>query len=250
MKEPLVSVIITSYNAEKFIIETLKSVFNQTYKNWELIIVDDCSKDATIFIIEKFFKNSSNNILLLKNSKNLGSESRNVGIKHAKGKYLAFIDHDDQWLPQKLEKQVKFQEITSCPLSCTYYRRFNHKNLTGKLMITPEVITYKELLVQNTIGFSTVMVNYSIIKNFKMIGNDVSDYVTWLHLLKNDVEIQTLKEDLMRYYYNRSTNSGNKFMMAKKKWFVLRSIENLSIIYSVFIMFKYIFRSLLKYRSL
>ena len=250
MKEPLVSVITTLYNAEKFIIETLKSVYNQTYKNWELIIVDDCSKDATIVIIEKFLKNFSNKVLLLKNSTNLGSESRNVGIKHAKGKYLAFIDHDDQWLPQKLEKQVKFHEITSCPLSCTYYRRFNHKNLTGKLMITPEVITYKELLIQNTIGFSTVMVNYSIIKNFKMIGNDVSDYVTWLHLLKNDVEIKTLKEDLMRYYYSRSTNSGNKFMMAKKKWLILRSIENLSIIYSVFIMFKYIFRSLLKYRSL
>ena len=250
MKDPLVSIIITTYNAEKFIEKTLESVFSQTYKNWELIIVDDCSKDRTLIEIKNFIKNSHNKMVIKKNKQNLGSQSRNVGINQARGKYLAFIDHDDRWLPEKLEIQVKFHEFTTCPVSCTYYRRFNKKGFVGKLITTPKKITYQNLLIQNTIGFSSVMVNFSILNNFSMFKNKVSDHVTWLNLLKNNYEIKTVKKDLMRYYYDSSTGSGNKFSMAKEKWYILRNIEKISTIVSVIIMIQYFFKSLWKYRTL
>ncbi len=143
INEPLVSIITPLYNCEKYIEETILSVINQTYKNWEMIIVDDCSKDNGTEIVEKY-QRKDNRIKLFKNEINLGGAgTRNKCIEKAKGKYIAFLDSDDLWKKEKLEKQISFMEKNNYLFSYTKYERINEEgeklNLLSKIPI--EVIS-------------------------------------------------------------------------------------------------------------
>ena len=246
----LVSAIITTYNAEKFIEKTVSSVINQSYKNWELIIIDDCSSDSTWQLLESF-KLKLKNIQIFKNKKNFGANfSRNLAISKAKGRFLSLLDHDDFWLPDKFAKQVQFHLAHNCAASCTYYRRYDKKGNIGKLIKPPFINTYNDLLTQNNIGYSTVMIDRSIIKNFQMFDFKLSDFPTWLKIIKNNYSFYTLNEDLMRYFYDSSTDSSNKIKISISRWFVLRELEKLSILYSIYAIIVYFLRSMMKYKSL
>lgn len=250
MKKDLVSIVITSFNAEKFIKRTLDSVINQSYKNWELIIVDDCSKDDTGQIISNHLKNISN-IKLIFNKINLGCNySRNLAINQSSGRFIALLDHDDYWMSDKLEIQVSFHHKNQCGASCTYYRRFNSKNESGKLIKAPEINTKNDVLFQNNIGYSSVMIDKKFIKNFQMIDNPLSDFPTWINLIDKGIIFKTINEDLMRYFYDRSTGSYNKIKLASQRWRVLRDIAKTSLLRAIFLMLVYIFKSFLKYRNL
>lgn len=246
----LVSVIITTYNAEKYIEKTISSVIDQSYKNWELIIIDDCSSDTTWQLL-KFFKSKYQNIHIFKNKENFGCNfSRNLAFSKAKGRFLSLLDHDDFWLPDKIAKQVHFHLTQNCAASCTHYRRYDKKGNVGKLIKSPFINSYNDLLTQNNIGYSTVMIDKSLIKNFHMIDFELSDFPTWLKIIKNHYSFYTLNEDLMRYFYDSSTDSSNKIKISLSRWSVLRKLEKLSILHSIYALIVYFLRSIIKYKSL
>lgn len=250
LDENLVTIVLTTYNSEKFIDNTIKSVINQTYKNWELLVVDDYSKDNTVKILKKYsFANKK--IKLFLNNKNRGCNySRNFGIKNAGGRYLALLDHDDLWLKNKLKKQLSFHKKNHCSMSCTYYRRYDKNGKIGSLIKAPYLITYNALLNQNFIGLSTAMIDLKQNINFHMIDLPLSDFPTWLKLLKDKKIILTLEEDLMRYFYDNSTSSANKFSLAKQRWHIIKNVEKISTSRLFYCFTMYFFKSLFKYAKL
>ncbi len=147
MNEPLVSIITPVYNAERFLEDTIKSVQKQSYKNWELVLVDDCSKDSSSEIIEKF-QNSDDRIRYIKLEKNSGAAiSRNTGIKNAKGRFIAFVDSDDLWEETKLEKQIEYMLKENIGFSFTSYRYMRENGeKTNKVAKAPKKIDYEGLL--------------------------------------------------------------------------------------------------------
>lgn len=246
----LVSVIITTFNAEKYIYKTVLSVINQTYKYWELIIIDDCSKDSTWKMLESLRSNYEN-IHIFQNKVNYGCTiSRNIGISKSKGRFISLLDHDDYWLPKKMELQVNFHVTHNCSASNTYYRRYDKFGNIGKLVKSPSYNTYSNLLSQNNIGYSSVMIDQLLIKNFKMIDLPLSDFPTWLYLLKKGHNFYTLENDLMRYFFDNSTDSANKIKLAIQRWRVIRRYEKLNYINTLFYMFLYLIKSIIKYKSL
>ncbi|MCH1968436.1 glycosyltransferase family 2 protein [Romboutsia hominis] len=147
MNEPLVSIITPVYNAERFLGDTIKSIQNQTYKNWELVLVDDCSKDKSSDMIKEFQANDDR-IRYIKLEKNSGaSVSRNTGIKNAKGRFIAFVDSDDIWQPEKLKIQIEYMLENKLGFTFTSYRYMKEDGrLTKKVAKAPKKINYKGLL--------------------------------------------------------------------------------------------------------
>ena len=147
---PLVSVITPSYNSEEFISQTINSVINQTYSNWELLITDDCSNDLSIEIIKPFVK-KDRRIKLYTLEHNSGSGvARNNSIKYAKGKYIAFCDSDDQWLPNKLEKQIAFMKENNLQFSYSSYKVCNEEDKIVGSVICPKEVSFRKML--NTVS--------------------------------------------------------------------------------------------------
>ena len=131
MNSDLISIIVPLYNSEKYIHETILSVVNQTYPNWELIIIDDCSSDNSVNIVKKFMQNDKR-VKLITNDVNFGSAAkpRNIGIRHAKGQYIAFLDSDDVWDKNKLQEQLEYMRSTGSTISCTDLTEIDR---TGKI---------------------------------------------------------------------------------------------------------------------
>lgn len=150
--DKLVSIIIPVYNASRFLEETINSIQEQTYSNWEAIFIDDCSSDNSYDIIKQYQKNDKR-IKVIKNKINNGvAISRNNGIDYAKGEYLCFLDADDKWHPEKLEKQINFMQELNCEFSFTGYQFANEKcNPNGKIVSVPNKINYKQALKNTTI---------------------------------------------------------------------------------------------------
>ena len=156
--EDLVSIIVPVYNSEKFIEDTINTVKQQTYKNWELILVNDCSTDKSKEIIEEYIKKDEK-MKLINLEKNSGAAiARNTGIEKAKGRYIAFLDADDLWNKEKLEKQIKFMKDNDYKFTFTGYEFADENGRgNGKIVKVPEKINYKKALKNTTIWTSTVM---------------------------------------------------------------------------------------------
>jgi len=159
MGENTVSIITPAYNSEKTIGEAIQSVLNQTYQNWEMIIINDCSRDQTLQIVITYSL-KDNRITVIDLERNNGvANARNIGIKKAKGRYIAFLDSDDLWSPQKLSKQVDFMKEKKCYFSYTAYEIISADgSKLDKTVSVPPEQEYEILLKQNTIGCLTVMV--------------------------------------------------------------------------------------------
>ena len=233
MKEELVSIIMPSYNTGKFIQETIDSVINQTYDNWELIIVDDCSSDNTDEIVKSI---KDDRIFYLKNKKNSGAAvSRNKALKMAKGKWIAFLDSDDLWMPQKLEKQVRFMEENHYYFSYTDYEEINEDGQrTGVSVTGPERITKRGMYRYCWPGCLTVM--YDAEKVGLLQIKDIkknNDYAMWLKVCKK-ADCYLLKECLAEYRVRKKSISHDKFLRKVKSHYELfRKCEKKNIIYSV-----------------
>lgn len=242
MKKPLISIIIPTFNSEKFIKESLDSAINQTYRNIEIIIIDDNSTDKTESLI-KNFKWENTAYIYIKNKFNIGAaSSRNIGIRVAKGEYIAFLDSDDKWLPEKLEKQLDFMEKTGSYISCTSYFKINEKSQRYQLVNPPDLINYSRLLRSCPIGCLTVMYNVRLLgKVFFDNRSKREDYLTWLTLSKKICQIDVIKKPLAEYRTYKNQSSANKIKMAKENWKIYREIENLNIIKSVFYFTNYAF---------
>ena len=185
MGRDLVSIIMPSYNTAQYIADSINSVINQTYENWELIIVDDCSTDNTDEIVNEFLKDKR--IKYFKNEKNSGAAiSRNKALREAKGRWIAFLDSDDLWVPEKLEKQIKFMEENNYYFSYSYYQEINEqgKNL-GVEIQGPKVVTKFGMYNYCWPGCLTVM--YDVKKIGLVQIKDIkknNDYAMWLKVIK------------------------------------------------------------------
>lgn len=222
MNKPLVSVIIPAYNCARFLDEAVQSALGQTVTA-EIIIVDDCSQDETAAVIEKYA--TAENIRCFKNPKNLGvAETRNIGVRQAVGEYVAFLDADDIWLPDKLEKQLAAIKNTDFVLCCTARELMDKqgKNL-GKIIPVKEEITYKDLLKNNSINCSSVIIRRDIALAFPFERDDLhEDYIMWLKVLKKYQKALGVNLPLLKYRLTGTGKSGSKLASAKTTFKVYR----------------------------
>ncbi len=236
VKNPLVSVIIPVFNAEKTIERAVRSVENQTYKNWELILVDDCSSDNSRDILKSLENKQIHSIHLNRNSG--PANTRNAGIKAAKGDFVAFLDADDFWDAEKLEKQLKFMEEKNCAFSYTSYKFANEDGYSIKTrsMNVPEKLSYKQALKNTTIFTSTVMFDLRKIKKegIYMIDVKSEDTATWWKILKEVDFAYGLNEPLSSYCRSRDTLSSNKIEAIRRIWNLYRNVEKLNLPYSFY----------------
>lgn len=198
----LVSIIMPSYNTAQYITETIQSVINQTYQNWELIIVDDCSTDDTDFVVSKI---NDQRIIFLKNKKNSGAAvSRNRALREAKGKWIAFLDSDDLWKPDKLEKQIQFMKKNNYSFSYTNYEEIDvDGNDTGVKVTGPKKITKTGMFNYCWPGCLTVMYDASKIGLIQICDiKKNNDYAMWLKVCQK-ADCYLLDEILGQYRKGR-----------------------------------------------
>lgn len=227
---PVVSIITPAFNARRTVAQAIESVQAQTFQQWEMVVVDDLSADDTCSIVETYVKADSR-IRLLRQRINGGPAcARNAGLKAAVGRYVAFLDSDDYWLPAKLDRQLSFMRANSAALSYTLYRRFADDIAeTGPLVGLPSFFTYEALLKNTGIACLTVMIDRELagVIEFPLIRHE--DYALWLTLLKRGLVAYGLLEDLARYRVSNSSVSGNKLKSASWVWNIYRDSEKLSL---------------------
>lgn len=247
INEPLVSIITPLYNCEKYIDETIQSVINQTYKNWEMIIVDDCSKDNGVKIVEKYQK-LDKRIKLYRNEQNQGvSFTRNRAIDLSKGKYIAFLDSDDLWKKEKLSKQISFMEKNNITLSYTGYEKINSDgSLRGEIKV-PEKLDYEELLKNCLIGFLTAVYKKEDLKEFRFMKSKAEDYIFWLSIIKKIKYAYGVQENLAYYRVLNNSRSSNKIDIVKFHWKIYREIEKLNLMKSIYYYLIYIKRGVFRF---
>ncbi len=229
----MISIIVPVYNAEKFIRETIQSVLDQTYTDFELLLVDDCSRDKSAEVIESF---EDERVILLRQEQNAGAyAARNRGLKEAKGRYIAFLDSDDCWEPCKLEHEMAFMERESAGFVFTGYE-FADENCvgTGKVVRVPRTINFKQALSNTTIFTSTVLIDREKIPDelIEMPHIASEDTATWWRILKAGHVGYGLDENLVRYRRSGNSLSANKFVALKRIWGLYRKIAGLSVVAS------------------
>ena len=248
MNLPLVSIITPSYNSSKFIEETIASVQAQTYSHWEMLITDDGSTDNSFEIIKEICKKDSR--IKLFSIKNAGpAVARNNSIKHAKGKYLAFLDSDDLWMPEFLSTSIKF--ITKSEgFIFSSYKRCNEITLKEqyKDFIVPENVTYMDILKTNSISCLTAFIDIEKLgKEFMPEVLYRQDMGLWLKYLKKINYAKGIKETLAIYRIRDNSHSRNKKKLLKPQWYFYRHVENLSLVRSVYLMIVWGYRGFKKY---
>lgn len=247
MEENKVSIIIPVHNAEKFIGKTIESILNQTYKNWEMLIFNDKSKDNSLKIIKKYSEKDER-IKVVDSKENVGVvAARNKLIEIATGEFIAFLDADDYWKQNKLEKQIKFMRKNNALISCTEYTRVTEDEKEINDIIIKEIITYEDMLKNNYLGCLTVVYNANKLgKRYFKERKKNEDYVLWLEIVKETKIIFGLKENLAFYRVLNNSRSSNKIKVAKDRWEVYRKIERLSLFKSIYYFLQYVIRALKK----
>ena len=239
----MVSVITPSYNSEKYIAETITSVLNQTYENWEMLIVDDASSDNTCAIIEDFIKADSR-IKLFKQTKNQGAGvARNIAIEKANGNYIAFLDADDLWKPQKLETQIAFMEKHQIAMSFSSYEMIDERSklLHKKVNALPN-LNYQKLLKSNYVGNLTGM--YSVQKLGKIYMPNIrkrQDWALWLKTIEKGGDAMGIPESLALYRVHKTGLSGNKLNLIKHNFNFYRKALNFGLFKAVWYFVQFIF---------
>lgn len=238
-----VSVITPSWNSEKYIEKTIQSVQNQTYSNWEMIIVDDCSSDRTVDIIKKISKEDPRIKVLQQNTNGGAAKARNRSLSEATGRYIAYLDADDIWKPAKLEKQIQFMNIHKCGFSCASYEVIDDegKVLNKKVHMLPSV-DYVGFLTNNLLQTVGIMVDTSIVDKKYLVMPDIrrrQDAATWLQILKAGYKCYGINDVLAQYRRTENSLSSNKLKAAKGVWRLYRSIEHLSLPFSCYCFARY-----------
>jgi teichuronic acid biosynthesis glycosyltransferase TuaG len=247
---PLVSIIMPSFNSARFIGEAINSVQKQTYTNWELLIVDDRSTDGTDNVVKQLATSDPRIRFILTDSRLGIPQSRNLAMRRAQGRFIAFLDSDDMWLPDKLAVQVQCMVSGGYAFTYTSYRRISQDGqLTGRLLTAPQKITYHKLLYQNVVGALTVMVDHEQVGAIEMANEKAEDFLTWLAILKKGHSVYGIQQDLARYRVVGKSDSRNKFLAALWVWRVYRKTERLGLLRSMWCFANYFARSLIKYSS-
>ena len=252
INDDLVSVIMPAYNSEKYIGEAIESVLNQSYKNWELIIVNDASCDNTESIIKEYAAKNSK-IVLISLSENKGvSNARNIAVQNARGRFVAFLDSDDIWTSEKLAKQISFMKENGYSFTYHNYILFNTTmgKESGKLIKVPDSIDYIELLKCNCTGSClTTVIDRNIIKKIYMPSQRHEDYICWLNILKEyQVRAYGLNEVLGYYRIGKSSVSSNKLRSAYWTWKVYRDSQKIGFLDTIYYFIHYAIKGLIKYK--
>lgn len=232
----LVSIITPVYNSEKYIGETIKSVLSQTHENWEMIIADDCSKDNTAKVINQF---SDPRIKYFKLEKNAGAAvARNKALERAKGRYIAFLDADDMWKSDKLEKQLNFMIENKVEFSFTGYEILRDEG--NKVIKIPQKLNYSQFMKNTVIGTLTVMLDKESVGEVRLVNvKKDHDSMTWAKLLREGHIAHGLNESLAYYRKVNGSISNDKFKAAKNHWNNCRNIEKLSAVKCLYYFFFY-----------
>lgn len=244
MSKELVSIIVPVYNAERFIESTINNVLKQTHQTFELLLIDDMSTDNSYEIIKRVNDKRIKYIKLEK--KGLASGARNRGIKEAQGTFICFLDADDFWKDNKLEKQIKFMKEKNCAFSFTGYEFTKEDgNKTNKKVYVPNELTYKKALKNTTIFTSTVMFDTSKINKDDIYMPNVKseDTACWWNILKKGYKAYGLNEILVYYRRSEGTLSSNKIEAIKRIWNLYRNQEKLNLIYSLYDFIFYAFNA-------
>lgn len=245
---PLVSIITPSYKSKRFILDTINSLVAQTEIDFEVLIVDDASPDNSADFIESILPDDR--FILIRLSENVGAaEARNIALRNAKGRYIAFLDSDDTWYPMKLEKQLAFMNEKDVAFSFTSYEVVDEcgKIVKSKISV-PDVINRGEYLGNTIIGCLTVIIDRNKIKNELQMPNLRSshDMALWADVLEDVHKAYGLNEVLASYRLVGTSNTANKFKAAKEVWYVYRKYLKLNVFLSFFYFFKYSINALIK----
>ncbi|MFU7516444.1 glycosyltransferase family 2 protein [Clostridium sp. HCS.1] len=232
----LVSIITPTYNCGRFIEETIKSVLKQSYENWEMIIVDDCSTDNTKEVVEKYTKKDPRIKYYILDQNSGAAVTRTKAMELANGNYIAFLDSDDLWMEDKLKRQLDFMKNNNYAFTCTAYEQIDEiGNSLNKVIKTKEKTDYNGILLSCPVGNSTVMYNVDKLGKFTVPNiRKRNDDALWLQMLKKERYIYGMKDILMQYRIRNNSISSNKIQLVKYHWKLYREIEHLSIIRSTF----------------
>lgn len=248
MTNETVSIITAAYRCAGVVGETIQSVLNQTYPHWEMLIAEDCSPDDTRSVIERWTRTDPR-IKLIGLERNGGpATARNAALERASGPWIAFLDSDDLWLPQKLERSLQVARERNAAFVFTGFRRIPAQGDTpGRYIGVPPLLNYRQLLGNTAIATSTVLIDTRVTGQVRMRKTYYDDFDCWLQILKRGVVAHGLDEDLMRYRVMGQSVSRNKGRSALKVWRAYRDIENLSVAASLWHFSQYAVRGMLKY---
>jgi len=243
----LVSILTPTYNTEKFISGTIKSVQNQTYQNWEMILVDDASTDKTVSIIEEFVRNDKR-IKLFRLVKNSGNGfARNEALEKASGKFIAYLDADDLWFPEKLEKQIQFLKANKLHFTFSFYDCIDEEgNNLHRRVASPNPLTYKELFFCNYVGNLTAIYDADYFGKIVLKNSQKrQDWRIWLTILKQTKTAKPVSEPLAFYRIRRDSISSSKFKLIKHNFDVYREFHNYNFVFSIILMMRFLFTQLI-----
>ncbi|WP_230578810.1 glycosyltransferase family 2 protein [Xenorhabdus bovienii] len=236
-----------TYNSSKYIEDSINSILKQTYKHWELIITDDHSNDNTFDIISKYSLIYPQ-IKIFKHEKNLGAgAARNNSIEHSSGRFIAFLDSDDLWHPNKLEKQISFMLKKECALSYSYYQKINEDGQLKGIIKAPKFTNSKKLLFTNVIGCLTAIYDTQKVgKLYMPLIRRRQDMALWLKIMNISGNAYGIPEILAYYRVSKNSLSGNKYNAAKSQWHLYRNILTLGFVKSSIYFISYAFFGLIK----
>lgn len=247
--EGRVSVITPIYNAEKYLRETLQSVLEQTYTDIEIVLVDDCSTDKSADIIHDFQQRCSK-IVYFCQPKNMGAgAARNKALELATGQYVAFLDSDDIWLPEKTSRQLELMKNKQSPFAYAAIEMMDEhgKTIKEKRNIR-EYCDYRYLLHNTIIATSSVIIDRMVLGDFRMpLRRGGQDYATWLNLLKNGTVAYGINEALVRYRVSSNSLSSNKLKSVKQVWEIQTQDQKINPIFASFHVLCFIFNAVKKY---
>jgi len=238
-----VSILTPSYNSEEYIGKTIESVLAQTYANWEMIIVDDCSTDGTREIVETYARSDARIRLLCQEENRGAAAARNRALEHASGRFIAYLDADDIWLPAKLERQVDFMLRNEAGFSCTSYEVISNAGepLGKQIHMLPKV-DYVGFLTNNLLQTVGIMADLTRVDRACLVMPDLrrrQDAATWLQVLKAGHECYGLDEVLAQYRRTKNSLSSNKLKAVRGVWQLYREIEHLSLPFSIYCFVRY-----------
>lgn len=245
MNDILISIIIPLYNAEKYIGKAIQSVVDQTYTYWELIIIDDCSTDGSINVVNQYELDS---IKLIALQENRGAAyARNEGIKAANGRFIAFLDADDFWDKYKLERQLEFSLHHEYAFTFTGYKYTDEQGVSIGSVNIPERITYKEALKNTTISTITVLIDLQHIKKeliYMPLTTTREDTATWWQILRSGIVAYGMNEPLSYYRRHSKSSSANKIRAVVGTWRMYRNCEKLTLVSSMYYFMFYIYNAI------
>lgn len=247
---PTVSVITPCYNGSKYLSDCIESVLSQTYDDWEMLIVDDCSTDNSVDIIREYVQKDSR-IKFIKNDKASGSPAipRNIGIDKALGRYLAFLDCDDMWLPNKLQEQLSLFNDRKCVMTFSNYEKISASGISsGRIVKAPSVVDIKQMYYGNPIGCLTVMVDTAITGKFQFKQMHHEDCVAWIDILSKYGAAYNTNIILAKYRETENSVSRNKLRILLWQWNIYRTVFNFNIFKSAYYYLLYAYNGYKKSR--